>query len=49
VVYQGLDIESGEFVAIKQVKLRNIPKDQLASIMVSFFFSYFNYQSKLNN
>lgn len=33
-VYKALNLETGDFVAIKQVKLGNIPKDQLNSIMV---------------
>ncbi|KAF2069497.1 hypothetical protein CYY_009186 [Polysphondylium violaceum] len=32
-VYQGLDIEDGDFVAIKQINLAKIPKDQLQGIM----------------
>lgn len=32
-VYQGVNIVTGDFVAIKQVKLSNIPKDQLGGIM----------------
>lgn len=34
VVYKGLTIETGEIVAIKQVRYVNIPKDQLTTIMV---------------
>lgn len=34
-VYKGLDLENGDFVAIKQVSLENIPPEDLASIMVS--------------
>lgn len=33
-VYKGLDLENGDFVAIKQVSLENIPSEDLASIMV---------------
>ncbi len=33
-VYKALNLGTGDFVAIKQVKLGNIPKDQLNSIMV---------------
>jgi hypothetical protein len=33
-VYQGLDVENGDFVAIKQINLQKIPKDQLNGIMV---------------
>ncbi|XP_024545433.1 MAP3K epsilon protein kinase 1 isoform X1 [Selaginella moellendorffii] len=32
-VYKGLDLENGDFVAIKQVSLENIPPEDLASIM----------------
>ncbi|KAJ7536364.1 hypothetical protein O6H91_12G066000 [Diphasiastrum complanatum] len=32
-VYKGLDSENGDFVAIKQVSLENIPVEDLASIM----------------
>lgn len=32
-VYSGLDVENGDFVAIKQIYLQKIPKDQLNSIM----------------
>lgn len=32
-VYSGLDIENGDFVAVKQINLQKIPKDQLNSIM----------------
>ncbi|KYQ88661.1 putative protein serine/threonine kinase [Tieghemostelium lacteum] len=32
-VYQGLDTENGDFVAIKQINLQKIPKDQLQGIM----------------
>eukprot|EP00249_Psilotum_nudum_P025064 c29365_g2_i3 orf=721-5196(+) len=32
-VYKGLDLENGDFVAIKQVSLDNIPPEDLASIM----------------
>ncbi|KAL6048786.1 Protein kinase of the Mitotic Exit Network [Balamuthia mandrillaris] len=33
-VYKGLNVESGDFVAIKQVSLTGIPKEQLSSIMM---------------
>eukprot|EP00897_Mesotaenium_endlicherianum_P006554 jgi/Mesen1/5927/ME000301S05058 len=33
-VYKGLDLNNGDFVAIKQVGLENIPNEDLASIMV---------------
>lgn len=36
-VYKGLDLENGDFVAIKQVSLENIPSEDLASIMVGSF------------
>eukprot|EP00741_Cyanophora_paradoxa_P008391 tig00001307_g8118.t1 len=32
-VYRGLNTETGDFVAIKQVSLTNIPKEELANIM----------------
>lgn len=38
-VYKGLDLENGDFVAIKQVSLENIPQEDLNIIMVSFFFN----------
>eukprot|EP01103_Thecamoeba_quadrilineata_P013080 TRINITY_DN3524_c0_g1_i2.p1 TRINITY_DN3524_c0_g1~~TRINITY_DN3524_c0_g1_i2.p1 ORF type:complete len:314 (-),score=55.65 TRINITY_DN3524_c0_g1_i2:879-1820(-) len=44
VVYQGLDLENGEFVAIKQIQLNKIPKDQINSIM-----SEINLLKKLNH
>ncbi|AQK46816.1 MAP3K epsilon protein kinase 1 [Zea mays] len=37
-VYKGLDLENGDFVAIKQVSLENIPQEDLNIIMVIFFF-----------
>lgn len=33
-VYKGLDLENGDFVAIKQVSLENIPQEDLNIIMV---------------
>lgn len=39
-VYKGLDLENGDFVAIKQVSLENIPPEDLASIMVSTYLNY---------
>ncbi|KAJ7540029.1 hypothetical protein O6H91_11G119200 [Diphasiastrum complanatum] len=33
-VYKSLDLENGDFVAIKQVSLENIPAEDLASIML---------------
>ncbi|RZS12711.1 hypothetical protein BHM03_00044185 [Ensete ventricosum] len=35
-VYKGLDLENGDFVAIKQVSLENIPQEDLNIIMVRF-------------
>ncbi|EGG21702.1 putative protein serine/threonine kinase [Cavenderia fasciculata] len=32
-VFQGLDVENGDFVAVKQINLTKIPKDQLQGIM----------------
>jgi hypothetical protein len=37
-VYKGLDLENGDFVAIKQVSLENIPQEDLNIIMVRFRF-----------
>lgn len=37
-VYKGLDLENGDFVAIKQVSLENIPQEDLNVIMVCSFF-----------
>lgn len=37
-VYKGLDLENGDFVAIKQVSLENIPQEDLNIIMVRIFF-----------
>ena len=37
-VYKGLDLENGDFVAIKQVSLENIPQEDLNIIMVRVFF-----------
>ena len=33
-VYKGLDLENGDFVAIKQVSLENIVQEDLNTIMV---------------
>ncbi|RWW32895.1 hypothetical protein BHE74_00011025 [Ensete ventricosum] len=33
-VYKGLDLENGDFVAIKQVSLENIPHEDLSIIML---------------
>lgn len=38
-VYKGLDLENGDFVAIKQVSLENIPKEDLNTIMVWHCFA----------
>lgn len=38
-VYKGLDLDNGDFVAIKQVSLENIPSEDLASIMVGVVLS----------
>ena len=35
-VYKGLDLENGDFVAIKQVSLENIVQEDLNVIMVCF-------------
>lgn len=35
-VYKGLDLENGDFVAIKQVSLENIAQEDLNIIMVQF-------------
>jgi serine/threonine protein kinase len=37
-VYKGLDLENGDFVAIKQVSLENIPQEDLNIIMVRIPF-----------
>lgn len=37
-VYKGLDLENGDFVAIKQVSLENIAQEDLNIIMVSSVF-----------
>ncbi|KAK1660236.1 hypothetical protein QYE76_048395 [Lolium multiflorum] len=34
-VYKGLDLENGDFVAIKQISLENIPQEDLNIIMVN--------------
>lgn len=40
-VYKGLDLENGDFVAIKQVSLENIAQEDLNIIMVCpFIFSF---------
>jgi serine/threonine protein kinase len=40
-VYIGLDLENGDFVAIKQVSLENIGQEDLNTIMVCYFVSIF--------
>jgi len=40
VVYKAINVESGETVAIKQVPLDNIPKEQLSSVMVGIALSF---------
>lgn len=44
-VYKGLDLENGDFVAIKQVSLENIGQEDLNIIMVrsKCSHSYFNF------
>lgn len=43
-VYKGLDLENGDFVAIKQVSLENIAQEDLNIIMVLIFlFGVLNY------
>uniref|UniRef100_A0A0D3G176 non-specific serine/threonine protein kinase n=1 Tax=Oryza barthii TaxID=65489 RepID=A0A0D3G176_9ORYZ len=37
-VYKGLDLENGDFVAIKQVSLENIPQEDLNIIMSTFMW-----------
>lgn len=37
-VYKGLDLENGDFVAIKQVSLENIAQEDLNIIMVGWIF-----------
>lgn len=38
VVYQGLNINNGDCVAIKQINLSSIPKEEVGGIMVRFQF-----------
>lgn len=33
-VYQGIHIENGDFVAIKQINISAIPKEEIGGIMV---------------
>lgn len=42
-VYKGLDLENGDFVAIKQVSLENIPQEDLNTIMVFVCFPSYIY------
>lgn len=50
-VYKGLDLENGDFVAIKQVSLENIPQEDLNIIMVRsviiIFFFELNYKRSI--
>ena len=46
-VYKGLDLENGDFVAIKQVSLENIAQEDLNIIMVRFYISFCSRVSKL--
>lgn len=39
-VYKGLDLENGDFVAIKQVSLENIAQEDLNIIMVRFYIYF---------
>lgn len=39
-VYKGLDLENGDFVAIKQVSLKNIAQEDLNIIMVGLSSIY---------
>lgn len=41
-VYKGLDRENGDFVAIKQISLENIPQEDLNIIMVHLYSPYFH-------
>lgn len=43
IVYKGLNLENGEFVAIKQVSLENIKDEDLKNIMVRFFFYIYKF------
>lgn len=36
-MYQGLNMKTGEVVAIKQITLQNIPKSELDAMMVPLF------------
>lgn len=42
-VYKGLDLENGDFVAIKQVSLENIAQEDLNIIMVCQTFCLLHY------
>lgn len=37
-VYRGLNVFSGETVAVKQIKLKDIPKSDVNTIMVRLYF-----------
>lgn len=45
-VYKGLDLENGDFVAIKQVSLENIAQEDLNIIMVLFFVLCYSSRNK---
>lgn len=42
-VYKGLDLENGDFVAIKQVSLENIAQEDLNIIMVCNVYNFFEF------
>ena len=42
-VYKALNLENGQFVAVKQVSLENIKDEELKNIMVRFYFYIFKY------
>ncbi|XVE66333.1 hypothetical protein DITRI_Ditri08aG0071900 [Diplodiscus trichospermus] len=44
-VYKGLDLENGDFVAIKQVSLENIAQEDLNIIMVRFYIYNLNHKN----
>jgi hypothetical protein len=45
-VYKGWDMTKNSFVAVKQVSLHNIPKEQLYGIMVCDISNSFAYAKK---
>jgi len=51
-VYKGLDLENGDFVAIKQVSLENIAQEDLNIIMVrnvcNFFLPFLSFNSHVS-